>query len=142
MTIIESLYEYFKNCPLLDEDRKLNISFLPADKREYVISVIPTSNIVKTYIDGTSLRQYLFTFGTSEYFDADTQQNLFNCGFFENLAAWLEKQSNAKNFPELAENQTPTKIQAQTTGYLMSAYDGNNARYQIQCCLTYRQGRN
>ena len=55
MTIIESLYDYFKTCPLLEDGRKLNISFLPADKREYAISVIPTAKVVKTFIDGSSM---------------------------------------------------------------------------------------
>lgn len=141
MTIIESLYDYFKACPLLEDGRKLNISFLPADKREYAISVIPTAKVVKTFIDGSSIRQYLFTFGTSEFFDADTQQNISNCGFFENLSAWLETQSHDKNFPTLGDGQTPLKIEAQTTGYLHNAFNGNNARYQIQCNLVYKQRR-
>jgi hypothetical protein len=68
-------------------------------------------------------------------------QNLANLGFYESLAKWLESQTISGNFPVMENDKIPQKIEAQSTGYLQNAFDGNNARYQIQCRLIYLQRR-
>lgn len=137
MSIAESLYEYFSECPLLADNRRINIDFLPDDKREYSISMIPSTPVVKQYLDGTTRRQQLFYFGSSEYWDQTALQNLANSGFYEQFADWIERQNKIRVFPELPEGMTPEKIECLTTGYLHSRDESGNAKYQIQCRITY-----
>ncbi|MFT8889867.1 MAG: hypothetical protein ABF904_13795 [Ethanoligenens sp.] len=137
MSIINSLYEYFKSCPLLG-DNKINVDYLPETAVEYTIDVITGDPIITRYARGAALRQYLFAFGSREFYGPDVMQNLANSGFYEDLAAWLDAQTAAKNFPVLPDGQTPRKIEAQSTGYLFGA-DPDTARYQIQCRLIYYQ---
>lgn len=135
MTIIESLYNYFLSCPLL-YNGKINIDYLPETPTEYTIDVSPTTKIVKAYINGDSIRQYLFTIGSREYYGTDVLQNLANSGFYEKFADWVEKQSNEGNLPILADGSTPQKIEILSTGYMFGG-NADTARYQIQCRLIY-----
>ena len=137
MSIINSLYEYFKSCPLLG-DGKINVDYLPEKAREYTIDTITGDPFIARYIGGAAIKQYLFAFGSREYYGPDVAQNLANSGFFEDFSDWLDQQTKAKNFPKMAAGKTPRKIEAQSTGYLFGA-DPNTARYQIQCRLVYYQ---
>lgn len=136
-TIIGSLYDYFKNCPLLGND-KINVDYLPERAREYTIDAITGDPIIKRYTRGAALKQYLFAFGSRESYGPDVLQNLANSGFYEDFAMWLEQQTVSKNFPTLSAGLTPRKIEVQSTGYLFGA-DPDSARYQIQCRLIYFQ---
>lgn len=135
MTIIESLYQYFKVCPLLG-DNKINIDYLPEKKREYTIDTITGDPIIMKYIRGPALKQYLFAFGSREAYGSDVLQNLASSGFYEQFAKWLDTQTNIKNFPNMESSQKPIQIEAQSSGYLFNS-DTETARYQIQCRLIY-----
>lgn len=139
-SIIEALYEYFKACPLLD-DRKINADYLPEEQREYTIDSTPTDPIVKRYVDGSTVRQYVFAFGSREPYGLDVLQNITNSGFYEAFARWLDDQNRLGNLPVLGQGQEAIKITAQTTGYLFAG-GPDTARYQIQCRLTYYQEGN
>lgn len=134
MTIIESLYQYFKACPLLG-DNKINIDYLPEKNREYTIDTITGDPVIRKYIRGPALKQYLFAFGSREAYGPDDLQNLANSGFYEQFAKWLDTQTKIKNFPSM-EDQKPIRIEAQSSGYLFNS-DTETARYQIQCRLIY-----
>lgn len=137
-SIIQSLWGYFLNCPLM-ADRKINIDYLPeGGPVEYSIDTTPATEIVKQYVDGSSVRQYLFVIRSVEDYGSDVLQNLANSGFYERLAAWLETQTRAGNFPQLPEGKTSQKIEAQSTGYLFTT-GPDVGRYQIQCRLQYYQ---
>lgn len=136
-SIIHSLWDYFLTCPLMGNS-KINVDFLPEKGVEYSIDTTPATEIVKQYVDGSSIRQYLFVIRSVEEYGPDVLQNLSNSGFYENLSAWLERQTRAKIFPILPDGKKPQKIEAQSTGYLFTT--GPNAgKYQIQCRLQYFQ---
>lgn len=136
-SIIKSLWDYFLACPLM-ADRKINVDFLPEKGVEYSIDTTPATQIVKYYVDGASIRQYLFVIRSVEEYGPDVLQNLSNSGFYEALAAWLEQQTRAGNLPRLSPGKTAQKIEAQSTGYLFTT--GPDAgKYQIQCRLQYFQ---
>ena len=137
MSIINSLYEYFKSCPLLG-DGKINVDYLPEKAREYTIDTITGDPFITRYARGAAMKQYLFAFGSREAYGTDVVQNLANSGFYEDFAAWMEQQTAARNFPAMSVGQTPRRIEAQSTGYLFGA-DPDTARYQIQCRLVYYQ---
>lgn len=139
MTIIESLYHYLDACPLL-QDRMLYVDYLGPDPVSYVIDVEPATAIVKRYTNGDTIRQYLFTFGTRDYYSQDVMERIDSSGFFEEFSDWLETQNNRRNLPVLPEGKEAKSIGALSTGYLYDE-ETNTARYQIQCGLTYYQRR-
>lgn len=134
--IIDSIRTYFLDCPLLENFAKLNVDFLGIDPTEYTIDSQPTSPVIKRYADGGTLKQYIFVFGSREYYGPDTLQNLENSGFYEQFSDWVEQQSDMGNLPKLSGNRRPLFMEVLTTGYLFDASE-DNARYQIQCRLVY-----
>lgn len=136
-TIIESLQEYLQACPLLAGAR-LNVDFLPARPLEYMISPSPVDEVLRAYVHGSSLRQYVFVLASKSPVDEDVAQNLANSGFYEKMSAWMETQTRQRRFPALPAGKQPVLIEAMSTGYLMSA-TGTEGQYQIQCRLVYFQ---
>ena len=136
-TVIQSLWDYFLTCPLMS-DRKINVDFLPVKSLEYSLDTTPATEIVKQYVDGSSVRQYLFVIRSVQDYGSDVLQNIANSGFFESLSNWLEEQTRKKNFPALPSGKEPQKIEAQSTGYLFVS-GPDTGKYQIQCRLQYFQ---
>lgn len=136
-TVIASLWDYFLACPLM-KDRKINVDFLPERGIEYSIDTTPATEIVRWYVDGSSVRQYLFVIRSVEEYGPDVLQNIANSGFYEALSAWLEEQTRKRNFPALSPGKTPQIIEAQSTGYLFTS-GPDTGKYQIQCRLQYFQ---
>lgn len=138
MSIIESLRTWFASCPLL-KDGLLNVDYLGADEVEYTIDADqPTSPVLRNYTSGSSLRQFPFVFASRETYGADTLQNIANSGFYEELAAWVEQQSDAGDLPELDEYRIPQYIEVLSNGYPFDTGD-NTARYQITMNFVYMQ---
>lgn len=137
MTIIESVRNFLKDCPLLS-DGKINVDFLPADAVAYSVDVTPITPVVKRYIDGSSLRQFAFVFATRTYYGDHLRQQIDNIGFFEAFAEWIEDQNRARKFPDLGEGRVVRSLEVTTSGYVF-APETDMARYQIQCRLTYFQ---
>lgn len=135
MTVIDSLYHYFNDCELL-QDGKLNVNFLPPEDREYTIDVVPAAQVVKRYINGSCVKQYIFVIGSRAFYSPDVNEGLASCGFYEELAAWMEEQSKRGNLPVMEDGQLARKVEAKSTGYLY-ANEADTARYQIQCRLEY-----
>lgn len=138
MTIIESLRTWFASCPLLKEGL-LNVDFLGTDDIEYTIDADqPVNPILKKYTSGSSLRQFPFIFASRESYGADTLQNIANSGFYEKLAAWVEKQSEDGDLPQLDEYRIPQYIEVLSGGYPFDTGD-STARYQITMNFVYMQ---
>ena len=139
MTIIESVRQYLEGCPLLEGGR-LNVDFLPPEASNYSVDVVPATPIIKQYLDGSSMRQFLFVFATRAYYGEHIRQQLDNLAFFEAFSEWVEDQNSKKIFPGLGPGRRPRKLEVTTSGYVF-AVDTENARYQIQLKLTYFQTR-
>jgi hypothetical protein len=141
MKIIESIRTYIKSCPYLKEyEGALNVDFLGKNATSYSIEEVPVEPIIKRYVDGSSVRQCTFIFCSRELLDMNVRTQLSNSGFYEDFANWLEEESVKGNLPILAANKESRKIEAITSGYVMGE-DATTAQYQIQCRLTYFQGR-
>ena len=134
-TIIEALYDFFSECELINGDR-IHIDYLPEKAIQYSIDIVPCKPVIKQYIDGTARKQYLFTFGSREYYSAEVAQNLANSGFYEILSEWIDKKSRNGELPELGSNKEAVRLEVMSSGYAIDS-DTDNARYQIQCRLIY-----
>lgn len=134
-SIIDALEKYFIGCELL-KDGALRVDYLGERPVEYTIEVLPCDPVVKRYIGGSTVRQYLFAFGSREFYSQERLQNIQNSAFYERLADWVETRSLSGILPELPDGMEAQKLEVVSSGYL---FDGSmsNARYQIQLRLLY-----
>lgn len=138
-TIIQALRDYFLDCPLMT-DNVVNVDYLPEDTKkngiEFSIDVTPAEEVIQPYIDGGARCQCVFTVRSVTDYGASVLQNLANSGLYERLSRWLQQQTRKRDLPALPEGLQSLAIEAQSAGYLFSAYE-DAAKYQIQCRLIY-----
>ena len=134
-SIIDALEKYFIGCELL-KDGALRVDYLGEKPVEYTIEVLPCDPVVKRYLGGSTVRQYLFAFGSREFYSQERLQNIQNSAFYERLADWVETKSMSGVLPELPDGMEAQQLEVVSSGYL---FDGSmtNARYQIQFRLLY-----
>lgn len=134
-SIIDALEKYFIGCELL-KDGALRVDYLGEKPVEYTIEVLPCDPVVKRYLGGSTVRQYLFAFGSREFYSQERLQNIQNSAFYELLADWVETRSMSGILPELPDGMEAQQLEVVSSGYLL---DGSmtNARYQIQLRLLY-----
>ena len=108
-SIIEGIEQYFLNCDVL-KDGCLRVDFLGNKPVEYAIEVLPCDPVLKRYVGGDTVRQYLFAFGSREYYSQERLQNIENSVFYENFSDWVEEQSQAGNLPELPEGMEAQEL--------------------------------
>lgn len=134
-SIIDALEKYFIGCELL-KDGALRVDYLGEKPMEYTIEVLPCDPVVKRYLGGSTVRQYLFAFGSREFYSQERLQNIQNSAFYERLADWVETRSMSGVLPELPDGMEAQQLEVVSSGYL---FDGSmtNARYQIQLRLLY-----
>ena len=138
MKIIESVKNFILTCPYLTELAAVNVDFLPDSQDTYSIEEVPTNSVIKTYLDGSQERQYVFVFASRFHYSDETKNNIENSGFYEDFSDWLDEQTQNGILPIMRDGLTPTKIEAISSGYLFDiSGDLSNARYQIQCRLIY-----
>lgn len=140
-SIIESVREYFLDCPYLEDDVRLNIDFLGDKPLEYGIYSEPINPTIKRYVDGDELKQFAFIFTTRNHMSGDLVTQLENSAFFDDLIEWIQEQNYKKVFPKLEGDRHPTKLEIVTNGYLSSA-DTGSSQYQIQMRLVYMEVNN
>lgn len=138
MTIIEALRGWLRTYEPLSAGR-LAVDFLPKQAQTYSVDSVPCKEEVKRYLDGSSLRQYLFTLSSRKFKGEDIQQNTDNLIFYEEFSAWVLAQSRARRFPALGEGRTARKIEVSTSGYPFQVDENGTARYQIQLRMEYFQ---
>ena len=138
LNIMEQVRKFLLTCPLLAEG-KLNVDFLPEDACSYSIEAVPAKEVVRSYVNGASVRQFLFVVASRDFYGEEVGQQLDNLSFYDEFSAWLLLQTRAKNLPELVgEHRKALLMETNTSGYVMAA-EANMARYQIQCRLEYFQ---
>lgn len=140
-SIIESIREYFLDCPYLEDDVRLSVDFLGDQPLEYGIYSEPISPTIKKYVDGDELKQFGFIFTTRNYMSGDLVTQLENSAFFDDLIEWIQEQNHKEIYPDLEGERYPTKLEIVTNGYLSSAETGSS-QYQIQMRLVYMEVNN
>ena len=138
MKIIESVKNFILKCPYLEKLAAVNVDFLPDSTGTYSIEEVPTSSVIRTYLDGSQERQFVFVFASRFYYSDEARNNIENSGFYEDFSDWLDEQTQNGNLPTMRDGLIPAKIEAMSSGYLFDiSGDLTNARYQIQCRLIY-----
>ncbi len=129
--IAESVKQWFEKCPLL-KNGIINVNYLGHKPVSYCIEAVPSSPIVRQYVDGGSVRRYVFVFASREFYSENTLNNMDTARFWEELAAWIE---NEDSLPELAEGEA-RKVEILSSGYAYGINVGT-ARFQMQLQLLY-----
>ena len=126
-SIVEAIKQYFDECPLIKNDT-----------RSFSIETVPGPSVIENYLDGVSERQYRFNLVARFNYSEEARMNIENSRFFEELAAWIEKQSDEERLPELPQGDEAEELNITTTGYLFAVTaDWRIARYQLQLQLVY-----
>lgn len=139
MTVIESIRNFIKKCPYLEEFEgaiRIGVDYLDKETTTYSIEKVPCNPIIKKYVDGSCKKQELFIFSSRESYGQDVFNNLENINFYEKFAEWLEEQNCNKNLPKLTGKYEAEKLEVTSNGYAF-ATDIDKARYQIQLRLIY-----
>ena len=133
--ILDSIRKYIKSCPIL-KNGLINANYLSEEAETYTIDSIPCAPIIKKYVDGGTVRQFIFILASREYYSANILENLNVSKFYEDFQGWIETQNAKGNLPELKNGLSPLEISVISSGYLAGEGE-KTARYQIQCRLIY-----
>ena len=131
--MISKIRQDFFNLGIIDENSNINVDFLSNEPIQYVIEPIPVEPIIKAYKDGGSLRQFVFQFGSREYFGADVIQNMANTEFYEDFSALIEDNNKKGVLPNIDGIQS---IECLSNGTI-NEDNTDNAKYVIQMRITY-----
>lgn len=135
---IDGLRQYLQTYTELPEDAPVWVGYLGAIPTQYSIFPMPGDKIVEVYIDGSSLREFPFSFQSMES-TSDQLTRMESIGFFEEFAQWLEDQTELGNLPELPSGKTALGIQATSWGFLYEQGQSDSGIYQITAKLTFEQ---
>ena len=137
--IIKALREYILTCPVLETFNTavlVNVNHLSENVDTYSIEEVPCEPIIKRYADGSSKRQYQFTFCGKEEYGPEILQNINNSGFYEEFADWIEENNNNGILPILPSNLEASSIKVTSNGYCVQVSE-DTATYQINLKLEY-----
>ena len=134
-SIIEGLTDYFLQCPLL-KDGVFRVDALGSEPAEYAIESAVTSPVIRTYVDGSSIRQYQFNFNSREAYSMDRIMAIQNESFYEDFCSWVEEQSLIGNLPEMPDGCEAQALIVLAPGFMLDA-TMENAFYQVQMQLKY-----
>ena len=131
--MISKIRQYFFDLGIIDENSNINVDFLSNEPIEYVIEPIPVEPVIRQYADGSSLRQFVFQFGSREYFGADVIQNMKNTEFYEDFSELIEDNNKKGVLPNIDGIQS---IECLNNGTI-NEDNTDNAKYVIQMRITY-----
>lgn len=134
--MIEKIRDYFKSkVTLAEEFDNILVDFLGEDATSYTIEPIPIEPKLKQYRDGGSLNQYVFQFGSREFYDNSVAQNINNLGFYERFQEEIETNNKNGVLPDIKGIQS---IECLNNGTIQDVQNGT-AKYVIQMRITYEK---
>ena len=134
--MIEEIRNYFKTkITLAEEFDNILVDFLGEGATTYSIEPIPIEPILKPYSDGGSLNQYVFQFGSREFYDNSVAQNINNLGFYEKFQEEIETNNKNGVLPKIKGIQS---IECLNNGTIQDVQNGT-AKYVIQMRITYEK---
>ena len=134
--MIEEIRNYFlKNVSLTKEFDNILADFLGDEATSYTIEPIPVEPKLRLYRDGGSLNQYVFQFGSREFYDNSVAQNINNLGFYERFQAEIETNNKNGVLPNIKGIQS---IECLNNGTIQDVQNGT-AKYVIQMRITYEK---
>lgn len=137
MTVMQSVQKWLKTYSGLSG--RLDVDYLDKDTDTYSVDTIPCEETLKRYKDGGKMKQFQFAISSRRAYEQNIKNNLSNLQFFEDLTAWVEKQSHARKLPAMDKGKQAIKIVVTSTAYPFDVSEDGKARYQMQLRLEYYQ---
>jgi hypothetical protein len=131
--MITQIREYIASLSIINQFAQINVDFLGEKPTEYVIEPIPVSQVLRTYMDGSSLNQYVFQFGSLEYYGSDVIENMQNSTFYETLTNCIQNNNRLGILPSIEGIQS---IEVLNIGTIQNTTT-DSAKYAIQMRITY-----
>ena len=132
--MVEKLKNYFmEHVQLASEFKNILVDFLGEEATTYTIEPIPVETIITPYTDGGSRRQFVFQFGSREFYDNGVAQNIENLDFYEKFKEEIETNNKNGVLPDIDGIES---IECTTDGVLDGAESGT-AKYIIQMKIKY-----
>ena len=132
--MIDKIKDYFlNNVTLANEFKNILADFLGEEATDYTIEPVPIDPILRQYTDGSYLGQLTFQFGSREYYDDSTDQNIENLDFYERFQEEIEYNNEHHILPEIDGIQS---IECLSNGTIQDIQKGT-AKYIIQMRITY-----
>lgn len=131
--MITQIREFIKTLAIVDRFTRINVDYLGETPTEYVIEPIPTERVIKYYVDGSTLNQYAFQFGSREFYSSDVIENMQKSEFyeqFEKCINWCNRQGILPNIQGIQSIECLNVGTIQDTGT-------DTAKYSIQMRITY-----
>nr|WP_215730644.1 chloramphenicol resistance protein [Clostridioides difficile] len=116
--------------------KSINVEFLAEEFTSYTLETVPSETVIKRFINGDSIKQFIFIFASRECYGSDVMQNIENSQFYEQFADWIYRENLSGNLPTLSGNKEAMSLEVSTPGYLVQT-SIDTAQYQIQLKLKY-----
>lgn len=134
--MVDKIRDYFlEHVQLADEFDNILADFLEEDATSYVIEPIPSEIVIRPYSDGGSLRQFVFQFGSREFYDSSVAQNIENLNFYEEFQNEIEENNKNGILPDIDGIQS---IECLNNGTIQDIQNGT-AKYFINMRITYEK---
>ena len=117
----------------------MQIDFVGETPTQYSIEAEPVHPVVKRYLTGDTIRQFVFSLVQRADIITDDVRSSNNDNY-EKLSLWLEQQTKSRALPPMEDEARAMKIEAIGAQYVLErAEDNSSALYMMQCALTYYQ---
>lgn len=141
MKIIEAIRNYISNLDCMATfENAINANFLDGEIDSFSIEEVPCKPVLKKYLDGSTKRQFQFSFCSREPYGAEIIQNIDNSGFYEDFTNEIENKNNEGILPIGTNNMEPISIEVTSSAYVV-ATEEDTAMYQINLNFKYFKKR-
>lgn len=142
------MVEFIQQCPTI-QSNPLFFNFAESgDGNNHFIT--EKDSIIRTYVDGSQLKQYTFTIASYSYVshaaiisndDTIVNENIENMAKVQEILDWINTQSNIGNFPDFGQDCIVDKMITLTSDPDMDGIDTSVnppiARYSIGVKIEY-----
>ena len=102
---------------------------------DFSLDKIPTSSTVQRWISGVEIHRDVYSFRSRKAYSQDTINNLQNIGFFEEFENIIKSNNKEGILPDIDRIESIECLNCAT----FNSQDGNEATFDIQIQITYRE---
>lgn len=133
--------EWARSNPFLTD--RLLFDFLGGNDGNCSITPVAAPRAVKTYVNGTSIKEYTFAlqvmFAISESTDNTNTENMFTLRKWQ---SWILEQEQYRNYPDFGSKCSDYRLELLGNMPQMAMrYENGTAKYQFFAKITYREDK-
>lgn len=139
--LIEKIEEWLKGYEPLGQNW-LYFNATPLNEGTTTLNTISGDLVVKRYVDGSKLKQFIASIDMVTPYDAQgtSDTNLLALKEVDSFSEWITQQIDTHNLPEIGDHKNFHKIEVLSrVPQLLVSADGNLAKYQFQIKFEYKE---